>query len=182
MTAAARRCAMRRARVDTARLFQGSTSSGWDNYQKLALRWDNSNNVTVAGRLSIGGSDVYLDCTERRDGATGSYRRALVHNSGDVLALNFASDYTGGVTIGGNTTVSGKLKSSNTKTSTSVSSGTVEHHGQRLHRHQRHLGEQRDRHGRELPGSLTLGGVQIEGNTNTRCFFQILYQQSGAST
>ena len=161
----------------------GSTSSGWDNYQKLALRWDNSNNVTVAGRLSIGGSDVYLDCTERRDGATGSYRRALVHNSGDVLALNFASDYTGGVTIGGNTTVSGKLKSSNTKTSTSVSSGTVWSTTASAYTD---ISDISVSNVTVTGGSclvlLTLGGVQIEGNTNTRCFFQILYQQSGAST
>jgi hypothetical protein len=43
---------------------------------------------------------LQLDNAGRRSAATGQ-RRALVHASGDMLTLNFAQDYPGGVTIRG---------------------------------------------------------------------------------
>ena len=49
----------------------------------------------------------------RRNGSTTTFRRALVHNTGDILDLNFNSDYTGGVKIN-------KLRSA-----TSLSGGSI---------------------------------------------------------
>lgn len=44
--------------------------------------------------------DFMLDAPSRRSNKTG-HRRALVHNGGDGLTINYASDYPGGVTIRG---------------------------------------------------------------------------------
>lgn len=46
------------------------------------------------------GSDFMLDSPERRKGAN-PFRRALVHDQGDGLTVNFAGDYPGGVTLNG---------------------------------------------------------------------------------
>lgn len=45
-------------------------------------------------------TDVMVDAPERRSSQSG-YRRALVHDGGDGLTINFNGDYPGGVTIGG---------------------------------------------------------------------------------
>lgn len=56
--------------------------------------------VVVQGRvLKTEGSDLMLDAPERRAGHAGPHRRALVHDGGDRLTVNFAGDYTGGVTV-----------------------------------------------------------------------------------
>ena len=44
------------------------------------------------------GSDFMLDSPERRIGPK-PFRRALVHDQGDGLTINFANDYQGGVTL-----------------------------------------------------------------------------------
>jgi hypothetical protein len=46
------------------------------------------------------GSDFMLDSAGRRRGG-GPHRRALVHDLNDGLTVNFADDYTGGVTVVG---------------------------------------------------------------------------------
>jgi hypothetical protein len=46
------------------------------------------------------GSDFMLDAPERHTGVT-PHRRALVHDQGDGLTVNFAGDYPGGVTLNG---------------------------------------------------------------------------------
>jgi hypothetical protein len=43
-------------------------------------------------------SDLMLDSAARRSGG-GPHRRALVHDFGDGLTINFKGDYPGGVTI-----------------------------------------------------------------------------------
>ena len=58
--------------------------------------------IETNGRPKITATDVYLDNSSRRGGAGGSVRRALVHDSGDKLTLNYAGDYSGGVKIPGN--------------------------------------------------------------------------------
>lgn len=56
--------------------------------------------VTVeANVLRVTGADLMIDSQGRRDGAGGSYRRALVHGPGDTLIVNWANDYTGGVVL-----------------------------------------------------------------------------------
>lgn len=50
--------------------------------------------------LQIAGHDVLIDSPERRKSAT-PFRRALVHDQGDGLTVNFANDYPGGVTLSG---------------------------------------------------------------------------------
>ena len=58
--------------------------------------------VTVeAFSLKVRGADFLIDLPERRGGAAGDLRRALVHSPGDALTVNWARDYTGGVQING---------------------------------------------------------------------------------
>ncbi|HYI01414.1 hypothetical protein [Hyalangium sp.] len=58
--------------------------------------------VTIeAFSLKVQGADLLLDLPERRGGAGGEQRRALVHGPGDVLTVNWSRDYTGGVQING---------------------------------------------------------------------------------
>lgn len=48
--------------------------------------------------------DLMLDAPSRRSSATG-YRRALVHDYGDKLTLNYNRDYPGGVNILGSVSI-----------------------------------------------------------------------------
>ncbi|HMO38143.1 MAG TPA: hypothetical protein PKC76_00965 [Saprospiraceae bacterium] len=104
------------ANVDGPVLFGNSggalgTTHGGTNL--IALNWNANGNVGIGtasptqklevnGNLKLTGVDFMLDNTDRRDGATGAYRRALVHDGSDVLTINYANDYTGGVNIGQN--------------------------------------------------------------------------------
>src|SRR6266446_1921162 len=57
--------------------------------------------LVLEGRVvKVIGSDFMLDSPARHTGST-PFRRALVHTSGDGLAMNFGGDYPGGVTIDG---------------------------------------------------------------------------------
>lgn len=58
-----------------------------------------------AFRLKLEGPDLLLDSAERRGGAGGPLRRALVHGTGDRLLVNFNKDYSGGTHIVGTLTV-----------------------------------------------------------------------------
>ena len=59
--------------------------------------------VTVqAAKLEVKGSDLMLDSSARRaDGDQQGFRRALVHDPGDGLTINWDNDYPGGVTLHG---------------------------------------------------------------------------------
>ncbi len=59
-----------------------------------------SQKLEVNGNIKSTGVDFLLDNNSRRSGATGDSRRALVHDGNDVLTINFANDYTGGVKVG----------------------------------------------------------------------------------
>jgi hypothetical protein len=52
--------------------------------------------------------DIRLDFADRRSNTTG-FRRALVHDLGDKLTLNWNGDYPGGVCIKGKTEIEGPL-------------------------------------------------------------------------
>jgi hypothetical protein len=58
--------------------------------------------------LKTTASDLMLDAPGRRRGG-GQHRRALVHDAGDGLTINFAGDYPGGVMVTGNLAVAGNL-------------------------------------------------------------------------
>jgi hypothetical protein len=60
--------------------------------------------------LKTTASDLILDAPGRRGGGPSPHRRALVHDFGDGLTINFAGDYPGGVTVTGNLAVTGDLK------------------------------------------------------------------------
>lgn len=65
-------------------------------------------------QLKVDGWDFVLDCKDRRKPDTETVggitikhspvRRALVHDAGDKLTINYACDYPGGVNISGTTT------------------------------------------------------------------------------
>ena len=48
--------------------------------------------------LAVTGHDLILDSRDRRTDPTG-FRRALVHDGGDGLTVNFGGDYPGGVRL-----------------------------------------------------------------------------------
>jgi hypothetical protein len=57
--------------------------------------------IVLDGRVvKATASDFMLDSPERRSGKA-VFRRALVHDQGDGLTVNFANDYNGGVTLNG---------------------------------------------------------------------------------
>lgn len=87
--------------------------------RKRALRHDDNNGLSInpydeypggvtvnsqdginvnAAALRVNGSDITLDSKGRRKKREG-HRRALVHDTGDGLTINYEDDYPGGVTI-----------------------------------------------------------------------------------
>jgi len=65
------------------------------------IKLNESEVVVEAQVLKHTGPDIHLDCQDRRGGAGGVHRRALVHGPGDALVLNWALDYTGGIFLNG---------------------------------------------------------------------------------
>ena len=59
--------------------------------------------------LKTTASDVMIDAPSRRGNRPGAHRRALVHDQQDGLTINFAGDYTGGVTVVGKLVVTGEI-------------------------------------------------------------------------
>ena len=64
--------------------------------------------IVESAALKSTASDFLLDAPGRRS-ASGGFRRALVHDGRDGLTLNFNGDYPGGVTVGGDLRVTGRL-------------------------------------------------------------------------
>ena len=63
--------------------------------------------LEVNGFIKSHGTDIILDNKARRGGKGGSARRALVHDFGDKLTINYEGDYKGGVKINGNIDANG---------------------------------------------------------------------------
>lgn len=63
-----------------------------------------------ASAVKCTGSDFMLDSSVRRGGAGAPYRRALVHDAGDALTINYARDYSGGVNVIGDLAVTGDVR------------------------------------------------------------------------
>ncbi|MCI5130043.1 MAG: hypothetical protein D3904_00635 [Candidatus Electrothrix sp. EH2] len=60
------------------------------------------------GQVKVEAWDLCLDSQDRRENDT-THRRALVHDYGDRLTLNWGGDYPKGVKIQGNTEIAGNL-------------------------------------------------------------------------
>lgn len=56
----------------------------------------------IGGNLQVLGSDLFMTYSPRGDGG-----RALVHDSGDSLTVNYSGDFTGGVNLGSNLNMAG---------------------------------------------------------------------------
>lgn len=55
--------------------------------------------VTISGAaVHVTAADLLVDNADRRGGEPG-HRRALVHDEGDVLTVNFHDDYSGGLRL-----------------------------------------------------------------------------------
>jgi len=77
----------------------------------IKLDQQGGNWVLVEGTvLKCTGTELMLDSQARRAGNGGDHRRALVHDGGDRLTINFAHDYRGGVTVVGELAVTGDVK------------------------------------------------------------------------
>jgi hypothetical protein len=59
--------------------------------------------------LKTTATDLLIDAPARRGNRPGSFRRALVHDQDDRLAINYGGDYTGGVTVAGKLVVTGEI-------------------------------------------------------------------------
>ena len=69
--------------------------------------------ATIAhARLTVQGSDFVLGTNDGRSVGDKPQQRALVHDGGDVLVLNYNGDFEGGVTVGSDLTATGDLKAS----------------------------------------------------------------------
>lgn len=66
----------------------------------ITLDDGNGNQISLrADVVKVGASDLVLDSTSRRVGPQQGLRRALVHDQGDGLTVNFNGDYPGGITL-----------------------------------------------------------------------------------
>ena len=76
----------------------------------IKLDQQGGNWVVVEGSaLKTTAADFMLDSPARRGAGGSAHRRALVHDFGDALTLNYANDYPGGVRVVGGLTVTGDL-------------------------------------------------------------------------
>ena len=84
---------------------QMTLKTGGDVYMGLGA-WTST--IHIGGVLAEDGSDFKLGLNDGR--AAGSNQRALVHDSSNVLKINYAGDFTGGVDVNGpSMTVDGTL-------------------------------------------------------------------------
>lgn len=74
--------------------------------------------LSVSGNIAQNGTDFLLDNTSRRGSNLTGMRRALVHDGGDMLTINYAGDYTGGAKVNSALTVTGATTVTSTLTVT----------------------------------------------------------------
>ena len=74
----------------------------WDSFgnHSVAEKVQANNDIVTQGRFKSYGTDFHL-YSAGRSGGNVHLGRALVHNNGDKLVINYARDYTGGVEISG---------------------------------------------------------------------------------
>jgi len=64
----------------------------------------------LCSNLNVQGHDLLLDSASRRRANGPTFRRALVHDQGDGLTVNFGGDYPGGVAINGSVKLTGDVE------------------------------------------------------------------------
>ena len=92
----------------------GSTSKlslGANNKEALSI--EPSGKVTANSGFAVKGTDFQLGTGGGRSVGSKTSQRALVHLDGDVLNINYNTDFEGGTQITGDATVSGNLRSNN---------------------------------------------------------------------
>lgn len=82
----------------------------YDQNVGVGVSSDPNYKLTVRGKLNVEGTDLVLGRYDGRDSGTKTENRALVHDLGDKLVINYAQDFEGGVYIDGNTKIAGELK------------------------------------------------------------------------
>ena len=87
--------------------FPGSVSVGGTIFTGDQSSTDNY--VIVADRLTVQGSDFTLGTNDGRSIGSKTGQRALVHNTGDVLIINFNGDFEGGTKIDSKLDVNGDI-------------------------------------------------------------------------
>jgi hypothetical protein len=93
--------------VDRTLRIVGNGTAGLGRRVSIYDRLDVKGSVYVGNRLFQSGPDLSIDCEDRRSKHKGEARRALVHDAGDRLTVNYAGDYRGGVTVGSSLEVNG---------------------------------------------------------------------------
>ena len=71
--------------------------------------------LSVGGNTTIGGADLVLGTNDGRGVGNRPGQRALVHEAGDALVLNYGGDFEGGVRVDSNVNVGGELRTSTLK-------------------------------------------------------------------
>ena len=121
--------------------------------------------VEINGITKVLGSDVHLDCKERRNNnkPTSQFRRALVHDFSDKLTLNYGADYPGGVKIIG--TVEGDVFSVNTvHLSGSIYAGNIEIRASKA------ISVGEGEGGGDIPGGIFVDGQEMLSYIQTQDF------------
>lgn len=75
----------------------------------VILDKDRKQVIVECENLDVRGHDLLLSAQSRLSTGGSIYRRALVHDEGDGLTINFSGDYPGGVTIHGGLAVPGGI-------------------------------------------------------------------------
>ena len=71
--------------------------------------------LAIAGNVSFGGADLVLGTNDGRGVGNRPSQRALVHEAGDALVVNYGGDFEGGVRVDSNVNVGGELSTSTLK-------------------------------------------------------------------
>lgn len=82
----------------------------YDSNVGVGAASDPNYKLTVRGKLNVEGTDIVFGRNNGRDSGARTENRALVHESGDKLVINYNQDFEGGVFIDGNTRIQGELR------------------------------------------------------------------------
>jgi len=88
-----------------------SLSLGANNRESLII--DPNGSVSTSGFFHVKGTDLTLGTGGGRSVGNRTGQRAMVHLDGDVLNINYGTDFEGGTTISGDARVTGNLTTQN---------------------------------------------------------------------
>ncbi len=95
--------------TDRTLRIMGNGTGGDGRRVTIYDRLDVKGSAYIGNRLFQSGSDLSIDCESRRSDHQGISRRALVHDIGDKLVVNYGSDYRGGVVVNSPLEVNGDV-------------------------------------------------------------------------